>query len=329
MNKYYIASAPAKLILFGEHSVVYSKPAIAAAINLRAKSIVRVTNSHEIEIFSKNYNSKISFNLKNITEESLIKKIGNPTLLPVCYATLKTLNYLGEQKGLSIVIDSQIPPSAGLGSSAAVSVSTIKAISIALNYNLSNDIISSLAFNAEKIVHGTPSGIDNTVSTYGGLIYFKKPDTLRRLPLSVELPIVIGNTNISRQTKTLVARVRSLLEKYPSVINRILDAMAVLVELALSALQENRTEDIGSLMNINHGLLTSIGVSHKKLDLLVYSALSAGALGAKLTGAGGGGCMFALSNKTNLNAVADAIKSTGGTPYVTSLTSKGVALEDS
>ncbi|RLI66582.1 MAG: mevalonate kinase [Candidatus Asgardarchaeum californiense] len=321
-----VSSAPGKIILFGEHSVVYGHPAIVGAINLRAKSYVKSIDDKKIEIFSKNYGIRSSFSFTELDDFELRK---DDVLLPVAYSAYIAMSFLDQKKGLSITIDSDIPKGAGLGSSASVAVATIHAVSTHLGYQLKKEEISKLAYEAEKLVHGTPSGIDNTAATFGGLIYFRKPNNLQRVTLSAELNIIIGDTGVSRQTKVLVAKVRQLLSKYPNLINSILNTMGNLAELALTSLKNNDLLSVGALMNINQGLLYSIGVSHEKLDNLIYAALHAGAIGAKLTGAGGGGCMFALVTPKNINKVAQAIQEHGGQPYITSLTTKGVTLENS
>jgi len=314
------ASAPAKIILFGEHSVVYGYPAIATAINLRAY-VTTSPASNEFRISStqlpKIYNVPFStsFSDNNVP----------PQVKPIVYAILVTQDYLDKHTPLSIHVDSKIPMGAGLGSSAAVNVATVAAVSNYYGVSLDKPTVSKLAFEAEKIVHGTPSGIDNTISTFGGLIYYQK-GKIEQINSTNEFSLVIGNTLISRQTKVLVAKVRALKEILPSVVVKIFSSIGDIVNLAKEELVSGNIEKLGHLININHGLLESIGVSHRKLSELVHAALSAGALGAKLTGAGGGGCMFALVKKENLSTVATAIKQAGGVPIITSTTLDGVLI---
>ena len=312
------ASAPAKIILFGEHSVVYGYPAIATAINLRA-FVTASSSQNDFRISSTQLPSVYKVPFMNSFSDDKVP----PQVKPIIYAILVTQDYLDKHTPLKIHINSQIPMGAGLGSSAAVNVATVAAVSNYYGASLDKSTISELAFEAEKIVHGTPSGIDNTIATFGGLIYYQK-GKIEQIKSTKEFSLVIGNTLISRQTKVLVAKVRSLKELLPSVVVKIFSSIGDIVELAREELITGNIEKLGHLININHGLLESIGVSHRKLSELVHAALSAGALGAKLTGAGGGGCMFALVRKENLSHVADAIKKAGGAPIITSTTLDGV-----
>lgn len=313
------ASAPAKIILFGEHSVVYGYPAIATAINLRAYVTASSAANNAFNITSTQLPRAYTVPFSNSIPENEIPS----QVKPIVYAIIVTQKYLDKHTPLNIHIDSKIPMGAGLGSSAAVNVATVAAVSSYYGVSLDKQTISKLAFEAEKIVHGTPSGIDNTISTFGGLIYYQK-GKIEQINSTKEFHLVVGNTLISRQTKVLVAKVRSLKELLPSVVVKIFSSIGDVVNLAKEELISGNIEKLGFLININHGLLESIGVSHKKLSELVHTALSAGALGAKLTGAGGGGCMFALVKKENLTIVADAIKQAGGEPIVTSTTLNGV-----
>lgn len=319
-----VASAPAKVILFGEHSVVYGYPAIATAINLRAHVTAAFNESKDLEVISKNYNVKESIPIEKLSDLERM----NLKFLSVYTAIKKTIEELALplENGISIIIDSEIPPSAGLGSSAAVSVATVYALSHLFNKNISLEKVSAIAYEAEKVVHGTPSGIDNTISTFGGMIYYKKGISLKRIVSDIEIPLVIGNTGIPRSTKDLVMKVRTLREKYPELIDSIFEAMGQIAELALDRIANKDILGIGQLMIINQGLLESLGVSHIKLSLFIHEALANGALGAKLTGAGGGGCMIAIVEKEFQKRVANAIRNVGGKPIITSTSNLGVSV---
>jgi len=195
--------------------------------------------------------------------------------------------------GLDIEIWCDIPSGVGLGSSAAVSVATTAALNNLFDLNLGASAISSIAFEGEKITHGTPSGIDNTISSYGGAILFKKGRT-QRIEIPLEIPLLIVNSGISRETKTQVNHVRSVYETYPTIFTHVFNAIDGISLKVEHVLRLKNLKILGELMNYNHEFLRILGVSTKELDSLIEYIKLTGAIGAKLTGAGGGGCIIAL-----------------------------------
>jgi mevalonate kinase len=147
------------------------------------------------------------------------------------------------------------------------------------------------------------------------------------LDVKIDAPLVIGDTGVTRSTRVQVERVRELREKYPQVIEPIMLSAREIVLRALEALSEGDLETVGELMNINHALLCSVGVSDESLEWLINAARKAGALGAKLTGAGGGGCMIALAKNERLNQIMEAIQRVGGRPFIARKTEEGVRVE--
>ncbi len=328
-----LASAPAKIILFGEHSVVYGKPAIAAAINLRTYVRAEFNNSDRIKIEAKDIKTPgliVSFSENEIYFESDYGKAAE--VLSYVRQAIELVRDEADAngRGITVSITSQIPVGAGLGSSAAVAVSTIGAVSKLLGLELSNEEIARLGHRVELLVQGVSSGIDPTVSALGGFIHYEN-GKFEHLPF-VDLPVVVGYTGSSGSTKELVAMVRDTYEDIPDIIEPILAAMGKVVEKARETLllgEDGRWKlgRLGELMNINHGLLDALGVSTKKLSELVYAARTAGALGAKITGAGGGGCMYALAPEKQ-SEVATAITIAGGTPMVTEISREGLRIEE-
>ncbi len=328
-----LASAPAKIILFGEHSVVYGKPAIAAAINLRTYVWAEFNDSGAIKIEAKDIRVPgltVSFSEDEIYFESDYGKAAE--VLSYVREAIELVREEADKRdrGITVSITSQIPVGAGLGSSAAVAVATIGAVSKLLGLELTKEEIGELGHKVELLVQGASSGIDPTVSAIGGFIHYEK-GKFEHLPF-MELPIVVGYTGSSGSTKELVARVRKTKEEMPEIIEPILFSMGKVVEKAkeilLSDLDDDvRFEMLGKLMNINHGLLDALGVSTKKLSELVYAARTAGALGAKITGAGGGGCMYALAPEKQ-REVATAITIAGGTPMITEISREGLRIEE-
>ncbi|WP_457752117.1 mevalonate kinase [Thermococcus sp.] len=328
-----LASAPAKIILFGEHSVVYGKPAIAAAIDLRTYVWAEFNKKGAIKIEAKDIRVPgltVSFSEDEIYFESDYGKAAEVLSYVRQAIELVRKEADANGKGITVSITSQIPVGAGLGSSAAVAVATIGAVSKLLGLELTNEEIGKLGHRVELLVQGASSGIDPTVSAIGGFIHYER-GSFEHLPFT-ELPIVVGYTGSSGSTKELVAMVRESYEDMPEVIDPILVSMGKIVEKAKEVLLSELDEDVrfsrlGKLMNINHGLLDALGVSTKKLSELVYAARVAGALGAKITGAGGGGCMYALAPE-NQSEVATAITIAGGTPMITRISREGLRIEE-
>jgi len=321
-----VASAPAKAILFGEHFVVYGQPSIVMAIDKRAYVKVRLRTDEKVCIHSRDIGVSGCF-----LGESFQPERGGlearRRLEPVRVAVEKVLNASKSHVGLNVEIRSSIPVAAGLGSSAAVAAATAMAVSKVLNFELSKKEVFQIAYESERLIHGTPSGIDPAISTYGGVLLYQKDKGLTSLDVEGEIPLVVGDTGVERSTGELVAKVRRLRERYPAIVDPIIRLGGEIVAAAVEALRSNDLQSLGELMNVNHSLLSAVGVSHELLDKLVHAARRAGALGAKLTGAGGGGCMIALASPDVLERVASAIEQAGVTAFIAKKTEEGVRVE--
>jgi mevalonate kinase len=217
-----------------------------------------------------------------------------------------------------------IPIAVGLGSSAAVCVATAAAVGELFNGNLTKEEIATLSFEGEKIIHGTPSGVDNNVATFGGIMRYERGKSFERLKMDSTLPFIIGNTRFKRSTRDQVENVKMLKDRNPEFFDPIIDVMGNISRVGLDALLNHDLPKLGDLMNINHGLLSALGVSTGDLDRLVHAARRTGALGAKLTGAGGGGCMIALAEEQNLSNVEKAIQLMRGESLRVNVTDEGV-----
>ncbi len=261
------ASACGKIILFGEHSAVYGYPAIAIPLkDLRITAIIEESVSDIIEENDQEKKDKIRKSLDTARE------------------------LLGINKKFRIKLISKIPIGAGLGSSAALNVALLRA----LKQDITAEKTSEVAYEMEKIYHGTPSGIDTTVSAYEKPIFFikmQKPEFIEVKPLN----LVIANTGDRVPTKQVVAEVRERKEKEPEKYSKLMEEMGKIAVEAKSQLKEGSDEAIGKLMNRNQDLLEQIGVSSPELYELIAEAKKNGALGAKLSGAGKGGCIFVLA----------------------------------
>ena len=327
MSARVVASAPGKVILFGEHFVVYGVPAIVAAIELRASTTLTLRDDGLVRIRAPDLGLAGSFGPDGSFKPELGSRSAEAALRPVYVAVDGVRRALGAAVGAELEVRSDIPIAAGLGSSAAVAVSASAAMCYALGERLDRELVFKTALEAEKLIHVSPSGVDPAISTHGGLITYRRGEGIRRLQLRAPLELVVGDTGLKRSTGALVSAVRALKDRRPALFERLLEAAEELVSEALEALQRGDLEALGGLMNINHGLLSAIGVSNEALERLVHAARSAGALGAKLTGAGGGGCMIALVAEGRGADVARAIERAGGRAFLARLTQEGVRIE--
>jgi len=291
------ASAPGKVYLFGEHAVVYGEPAVPCAIERRAT--VTVTERSDglrvqaddlsLNGFTVEYEGKATNRPDIDVSESLVDAgMGyiNEAIEQVKAATGV------ESVGFDVEINSQIPLGAGLGSSAAVAVAAIDAGTRELGVELPPEEIADRAYRVEKEVQdGEASRADTFCSAMGGAVRVEGDDC--RQIEAPELPFVIGYDGGAGDTGALVAGVRSLREKYDFAADTV-EAIGDIVRNGEQALAEGNIEELGRLMDFNHGLLSALGVSSRSLDAMVWAARNGEAHGAKLTGAGGGGCIVAL-----------------------------------
>ena len=322
------ASAPAKIILFGEHFVVYGEPAIVLAIDKRAYVTVTLRNDKRIRVLSRDLGVAGYFENNRFSAEKGKENI-RAKLEPIMVAARKVLGqHRGKNVGVSVEINSSIPVAAGLGSSAAVAAATALAMSRLLNVELAQEDVFQIAYDAEKLIHGTPSGVDPTIATYGGVVLYQRNKGFTRLEVAADILLVIGNTCIERSTGSLVAEVKRIHDSYPSIVEPVIKSGGEVACAAVKALQNGDLALLGELMNINHALLYAVGVSNESLERLVFAARKAGALGAKLTGAGGGGCMIALAKPKNLKHVQKAIEQAGGRAFVARRTADGAKIEE-
>lgn len=289
------ARAPGKAILFGEHAVVFGKPAIAVAVKRYAH--VTITPRVDSEIYAEAAGLEVSGYL-DLEEETINTQAYKfeTGLLKYVLNALKTIeNRINhEVKGLNVAVEIDMPVGSGLGSSAAVTVATLAAAARYYGQELELEEVAKLAHHVELGVQGAASPIDTTLSTYGGAIYLS-PDaeSLVKLHLEYDLPLVIGHTKREGNTGELVLSVKKRRDKFPEIIDPVFDSIEGVTEEARRALQEGSQERLGELMNINHGLLDALGVNTEPLSRMVYLAREKGALGSKITGAGGGGSIIA------------------------------------
>ncbi|MCV0410338.1 mevalonate kinase [Nitrosopumilus sp.] len=283
------ASAPGKVILFGEHFVVYGVKAILCAIDKRITVTAEKTKERKISI-------KSNIGKLELEPNKLISEINSP-LKPFYYLANKIIkNY---ETGIKITVESDIPLGVGLGSSSACCVAGAAAIS-RLFSNTTKEEILKLAIEAEKTIFENTSGADCTVCTYGGIMEYDKKDGFTTIKSKPNFHLVIANSNIEHSTETIVAGVREFKENNEEEFSRLCKEESKLVEDVLNELKKNNIIEIGKKVIQNQEYLEKIGISNNKLKEMVKIGHSE-SFGAKITGAGGGGCIFALTDDSNLD----------------------------
>ena len=294
------ASAPAKAILFGEHSVVYGEPAIAGAVNKRAYVTVKESDN-EKSIFKA---PNINFEAELLTEEKkYILRKGKPGIIRYI---LESVYRAHDHTPIDVTLTSNVPIGSGLGSSAAVTVATLAALYRYHNVRFNKKSLAHDAHMVEQAVQGVASPLDTLVSTYGGLVYLSRNKKVERFNVNFNVPFVVGYTTKHGNTGKMVKDVKTLKDNNPKIINPVITSMGNLTNHAKQAILKRDFNKVGELMNINHGFLDVLGVNTLELSRMVYNAREAGAIGSKTTGAGGGGSIIALC-PGKVDEVANAI----------------------
>jgi mevalonate kinase len=312
------ASAPGKIILFGEHAVVYGRPALAvpvtqvhADVEIRDGSPLGGSDRAGIWIDAPDVNLHAELNTLP-SDHPLASVIHNFLFIS---RTSPSPAGRGQGEGrfpdLSIKITSTIPVASGLGSGAAVTVALTRALSSFVSHPMSDEEINAFAYEIEKLHHGTPSGIDNTVVTYAKPVYFIKGQPIETFRVGKPFTMVIGDTGISAPTKESVGDLRKLWEADKVKWERVFDEVGEIAKTARTSIENGMLELLGDLMNTNHELLQTMTVSSLELDTLVDAARKAGALGAKMSGGGRGGNMIALVAPEMAESVSRALKEAG------------------
>jgi mevalonate kinase len=291
------SSAPAKVILFGEHAVVYGRPALAVPV-AQVQAQVTVSASARPGIWINAPGIGLSAELGSLPSDQPVAAVIHNLLFSLGISPFPPLH---------ILITSSIPVASGLGSGAAVSVALLRALSTHLGRDLSDEQVNAFAYEIEKLHHGTPSGIDNTVITYGLPVYFIKGRPIETFRPGRPFTLVIADTGIPAPTRQSVADVRALWAADPPRWEASFDEIGALCMQARQLIESGEPGQLGGLMDQNHALLQELTVSSPELDQLVQAARAAGALGAKLSGGGRGGNMIALVSSASAQGVAQAL----------------------
>lgn len=295
------ASAPGKIILFGEHAVVYNRPALAVPVN-QVQVDVEILESDSAGIWIHAPIIDLHAELNSLPPDHAIGSV---------ILNLFSLLQLPSPPNIQIDISSTIPVASGLGSGAAVSVALMRALSSFFSLKLTDNHINEMVFEIEKLHHGTPSGIDNTVITFNKPVYFIKGQAMETFTVGKPFTIVIADTGIPAPTKESVGDVKRLWQKEHNKFETLFNEIAQISIMARRCIEIGKPELLGELMNQNHQVLQKLTVSSKELDTLVLAARDAGALGAKLSGGGRGGNMIALVNQAEASQVAESLIKAG------------------
>ena len=297
-----VGTAPGKVILFGEHAVVYGQPAIAVPVYDRQATARVQTTRHGRGILLHAEDLDSQYTLTSASPDDALALI-----------VRLTLEALGESidQNLTVTVGSTIPIASGLGSGAAVSAATVQAVAAHFRVEFTPQQVSNLVYQTEILHHGTPSGIDNTVVAFGQPVYFIKGQSPVCFPVGHPFHLLIGDSGISSPTKVVVADVRHRWQEERSHYDKVFDDIGQTTIEAQRAIETGDVTALGSLMDRNQTLLREIDVSSPELEDLILAAKNAGALGAKLSGAGRGGNMIALVTKTSVVQVAAAVHQAG------------------
>lgn len=316
-------SAPGKLMLFGEHSVVYNRPCLVTAVDSR------MTIHME-----DNQNSHLHITAPEVNITNYIRPIGQvdidmPKGVRFIESVVKNMyQKFNLKNGINITTQNGFSSKYGLGSSSAVSVCTAKAIDQMHQLNLSKKQIFEIAYKSVLDVQGVGSGYDVAAAIWGGTLYYKTAGA-EITPLKVQnIPLVVVYSGNKADTPTLIRKVEQRLKKDPQKINKIFDQITELVEKAKTDLEEQKWVQLGSIMNQNQKLLEKLGVSTSMIDSICNNSMQSGAYGAKITGAGGGDCVIVLTGDKNKHVVEQSVVKAGGALVPIDTGSEGVRVDN-
>lgn len=328
-NKQIKVLAPGKLMLFGEHAVVQGRPCIVTAVDQRLS--IKAEKIKVAEFWLEAPDVDV------INYSKLLSEVGNGEIpkgakfVEVALANFlyHTRRHSGKYNaaGIKIQTVSQFKSVFGFGSSSASAVCTIKALSELFKIKLTSKEFFDIAYKTVLDIQGVGSGFDLAAAIYGGTLYYVTGGKVIKPLLISSLPLVVGYTGTKADTATIIREVKARFEKYPKSLKNIYYGIELVVNEAKTVLEKSNLEKVGQLMNINQGYLESLGVSSEKLSAMIYAARSAGAYGAKLSGAGCGDCMIALAPPSKRKAVEKEIEKAGGQVLKVQVNAKGVRIE--
>ncbi|MFC1878976.1 mevalonate kinase [Chloroflexota bacterium] len=313
------ATASGKIILFGEHAVVYGQPAIAVPVKqVCARAVVSAAPRAPV--------GQVSIQAPDIYLDTTLDRLPDTHPLVVTIRGLQTALGLQRLPACNLRVTSTIPLAAGLGSGAAISVAILRALSTFLGYPLEAEQLSNLTYEVEKIYHGTPSGIDNTVVSYEAPVYFVRDRSIEPIYVATPFTIVIGDSGVASSTAVAVGDVRRAWQADPDRFESLFAGAGEIASKAKALIETGDPDALGVLMDKNHALLQQMDVSSPELERLVTAARLAGALGAKLSGGGRGGNVIALARPGAAAKISDALLAHGAArTIVTQIDSSGLS----
>jgi mevalonate kinase len=318
-------SAPGKLMVMGEHAVVYDRPCIVTAVDSRIKVNIEKREDDLLVIDAKQLSHK-PYKIKLNRLDG--KKNNVPKEIAFVRQSVKRFRRRYDLfHGITVSTESDFSHRYGFGSSSAVSVGTIKALYALLNIKNSKRDIFDMAYQVTLDIQGLGSGFDIAAAVYGGTLYFTTGGKKIEKITDKQLPLVVGYTGVKADTPTLVRQVARLKKKQSELVNQIFYTIELIVNRGKEYIQNADWESLGDVMRLNQGALYSLGVSTPKLDDMCSEALLAGAYGAKLSGAGGGDCMIALASEEKRKIVEKGIQKSGGEIIQVTTSAEGVRIK--
>lgn len=316
-------SAPGKLMLLGEHAVVYNHPCLVTAVDQRMKTIVEVLDSQEFQLEAPDV--KVEGYKKVLSELGIGDIPKGAQFVEIAIKNIAEKHPL--KTGLRVTTNSEFSSQFGFGSSSASTVCTIKAVSEILGLNLSNREIFDIAYKTVLDIQGKGSGFDVAAAVFGGTLYFVTGGKVIE-PLEISsLPLIVGYSGVKADTATLINKVKDSFADNNDRLQEIYNEIEKIVEKTKPLIISSDWQKVGELMSENQKLLSELGVSIDKLDNMISGAISAGAYGAKLSGAGGGDCMIALAPEVKIKSVESAIAKAGGEILSVKTNAEGVKIE--
>jgi len=311
--------APGKCILFGEHAVVYGYPAIAVAINRFSYCHIEEGKTSGISLILKDFNieyqiPQIPLDIQIVADRFRQYEIG---------LSLLAERYDLKMQTLQITIFSDLWPSSGLGSSASLGIAFLAALGIYYDLPLSKQTISELAFEMEKKVHGRPSGVDNTVCTFGQMIFFQQ-GKYEHLPIPTKLPILLTYSGHPHDTREAVSKVHQLQTEKPEITASLFQEIGKLTNSARGWLEQENLDKVNELITQNQQLLESLGVSSAEIRQILILISGHSRCHAKLTGAGKGGCVVTLGPSLELEKLQQLLGKNGFPSIITTINQSGV-----
>ena len=319
------SSAPGKVILFGEHFVVYNNPAIVAAINKRIRVDAQTNDESCINI--KSGQDTLSVPISKVRDHLEAADISSSFLYPI----LKCVEHVALDRqnpklGLNLDIHSQVPNGEGLGSSAASCVATVGSLYY-LNANYERNRVYETAKIMERNIHTNSSGIDCYVSTFGGIVNYEPAKGFSNIRPKNKFVFIIGTTGVKHSTGEIVTQVKRFREKNSSLFKDLCSKASVICNKAINSVLEGNESELGKMLTENHKLLVTLGVSHPAIEELIDICLDNGAIGAKLTGAGRGGAMIALIPSDTCKEISNKINRSPGKWMLAEFDYDGVLVE--